>query len=351
MAINKQNISNCFHTNPIYTTPSIGSNVINNYDQYDYMKEKLIGEKATNITTKILKAIDDLAKKAKTIPKKDFIDQYIRPMLALKLDLSRFNKICPVKTEMFCDSNSITPMIEAGIKSKEMILKEVENELDTQIAEQVASNMATMATLDANNINATGSSSYYNSYPTIMDNLYTSGGQSLQLVTSTTTSAVNPVWYTNVVQIVREQLNRIDVQEGHPAEIKLPDGTLLNVDEKGNFTINDSEAKIIYKSDRMKEGNKFINATDLIESFIKALGEKGVKQTDVLSIPIELFFTWLVAEAAKQDAEEVPEMDVVEQLKKYHIPLLAAPVKEQIQLDMFPKLNIIGRLENLGIEA
>lgn len=50
--------------------------------------------------------------------------------------------------------------------------------------------------------------------------------------------------------------------------------------------------------------NKFINASDLMEDFVRFLGENDVKKKDALSIPIESFVKWLIIRACEEDQEE-----------------------------------------------
>jgi len=81
---------------------------------------------------------------------------------------------------------------------------------------------------------------------------------------------------------------------------KLPNGGTLKIDELGNFKIIENN-NITYKSCNIREFNKYINASDLLEGFINFLGEQGMKQIDVLKTPIEIFITWLIFKAAEQD--------------------------------------------------
>lgn len=50
--------------------------------------------------------------------------------------------------------------------------------------------------------------------------------------------------------------------------------------------------------------NKYINASDMLEDFIKYLGEHGVKQSEFMGLPIELFIKWLIIKACEADNEE-----------------------------------------------
>lgn len=52
------------------------------------------------------------------------------------------------------------------------------------------------------------------------------------------------------------------------------------------------------------EFNRYINASDLMEEFIKFLGEHRVKKGQVMSLPLELFIKWLIIQACEADHEE-----------------------------------------------
>jgi hypothetical protein len=55
--------------------------------------------------------------------------------------------------------------------------------------------------------------------------------------------------------------------------------------------------------------NKFLNASDLVEEFIKWSRSKGIGGEEALGIPIELFVKYLVLEATK--ADESPEQELL----------------------------------------
>lgn len=50
--------------------------------------------------------------------------------------------------------------------------------------------------------------------------------------------------------------------------------------------------------------NPYINASDLLEEFIRYAGSEGVRQGEVFDLPIELFIKWLIVKACEQDQEE-----------------------------------------------
>jgi len=90
-------------------------------------------------------------------------------------------------------------------------------------------------------------------------------------------------------------------------EILMKDGTIIKIDENLNHTILDQNAKVIYKGNRIREFNKYINASDLLEQFITDMGKLGAKQSNILSTPIEIFINWLILKAAQQDGDTLPE--------------------------------------------
>lgn len=53
-----------------------------------------------------------------------------------------------------------------------------------------------------------------------------------------------------------------------------------------------------------REFNKYISASDLLEEFIRWLGEQGLRQKEVYGLPLEYFIKWLVLRACEEDDEE-----------------------------------------------
>jgi len=97
-----------------------------------------------------------------------------------------------------------------------------------------------------------------------------------------------------------------DVKVKPNSELHLPDGSVLKVDSFGNFKVLDDKAIVTHKGNNTREFNKFINASDLLEAFIKDLGDLGVKQHEVLDVPIEMFINWLIFKAAEEDGDDAP---------------------------------------------
>jgi len=50
--------------------------------------------------------------------------------------------------------------------------------------------------------------------------------------------------------------------------------------------------------------NKYVNASDLLEEFIKFLGDEGVRRAEIMGMPVELFIKWLIIRACEEDEEE-----------------------------------------------
>lgn len=95
--------------------------------------------------------------------------------------------------------------------------------------------------------------------------------------------------------------------EARKQSIELPDGARLEVDELGNYRIEDKDAKVTYRANRIREFSPHLNASDLLAQFVRYVQGLGVRQDEVLALPIELFINWLVIEAAERDRDPAPE--------------------------------------------
>lgn len=105
---------------------------------------------------------------------------------------------------------------------------------------------------------------------------------------------------------------RLDLKDGQLVvpkgrDLLLPDGTVLHIDDLGNVRIDDANAKVIYQASRMREFNPYVNASDLLASFIRFAGSLGLGRMDIGELPVALFINWLVIEAAKQDGDPIPD--------------------------------------------
>lgn len=119
--------------------------------------------------------------------------------------------------------------------------------------------------------------------------------------TTYTTSNVTNLIYFPVENLTIKQ-DKFKV-EG-PISLQMPDDSLIEVDESGNYQILDKEAVVTYKATNVREFNKYINASDILEEFILFLGKMGAKQGEVLNVPIELFINWIIFRASQEDGEE-----------------------------------------------
>lgn len=121
--------------------------------------------------------------------------------------------------------------------------------------------------------------------------------------------------------IEAEKLKRVEVDTGVDIDLALPDGHVIKVKSDGSFAIENKDAKVTYKACNMREFNRYVNASDLVEEFIRLLGRLGCKQSQVLNVPIELFINFLILKAAEAD-NVTPPPDVP---KLENHPLLPSP--------------------------
>jgi hypothetical protein len=122
-------------------------------------------------------------------------------------------------------------------------------------------------------------------------------------------------------------------------QMEMPDGSKIIIDDLGNYRIEDKEAKVTYKANRVREFSPHLNASDMVAKFVEYVGRLGLKQREMLNLPIQLFINWLVIEAAERDSDPIPE-GVVPVAKH---PLLIGAIR--------PKCLCCGRfIRRLNIE-
>lgn len=151
--------------------------------------------------------------------------------------------------------------------------------------------------------------------------------QAVQLYTNTS-SCTNTIWITmpagtSATTTLPVALNLplpdvgtdININDGRPHTIRFQDGTIIDVKANGSFEIKDEDAKVIYRANRSRDFNPFINASDKLEDFIKFCGTVGVRQGDMLGIPLKHFIAWLVIEAARADGEPEPSVPLLSDLR------------------------------------
>jgi hypothetical protein len=164
----------------------------------------------------------------------------------------------------------------------------------------------------------------------------TAGTISNYIVSNSTSVTIdsNMVDWADGVQVVEREVIPKKVHIGTAFEMEMPDGSKLTVDASGNYKIEDKDAKITYQANRLREFNRYLNASDLIAEFIGDLGKLGATQGKVLHVPIELFINWLIIRAAEADGEE-PAEDV----PKLAVPPMLLPAPKPIP----PKCGFCGR--------
>lgn len=113
----------------------------------------------------------------------------------------------------------------------------------------------------------------------------------------------------------------IHIPEGSKSKTKitLPNGTVVSIEPDESITINDSDAKILYKTKSVREFNPYLNASDLLEEFISYCAKQKISKKDFSELPISLFILWLIVRAAEADEDPVDEV----------LPLLTTAVKKR----------------------
>ncbi len=94
--------------------------------------------------------------------------------------------------------------------------------------------------------------------------------------------------------------------------LELPDGTIIEVKDDGSYAVVDADAKVKYKGNPLREFNRYINASDLLEEFVDFVGSVGgIDKQGFFDLPVELFIRWLVIRAAEADGDDAPEDEAV----------------------------------------
>jgi len=161
---------------------------------------------------------------------------------------------------------------------------------------------------------------------TVTNSAYTSLSNAMT-TSATTNTIVCPTWpngtavYDPIDNVYYEDDDdSITLRNGDARTLRLPDGTVIDVQTNGSFTINDKDAKVIYRANRVRDFNSFVNASDKLEAFIKFCGAIGVRQSEMLDIPVKHFIAWLIVEAAKADGERPEEIATFPDLRQHVHP-------------------------------
>ena len=160
----------------------------------------------------------------------------------------------------------------------------------------------------------TSGSTYRVTVPSVV-RTYFSNSTANTTTQSTGSISSIPVW--DAIRSVRDHLK---IDAGEACRIDLPDGTAIDVKADGSFTIEDKDAKVIYRASRIRDFNPFINVSDRIEEFIAFCGAQGVRKGEMLELPLSLFIGWLVIQAAKADQEPEPAVPLLPDLRKRITP-------------------------------
>lgn len=125
--------------------------------------------------------------------------------------------------------------------------------------------------------------------------------------TTNSTNVICDYWDDSTAHWVSVASDELELPS-HVRRVRLKDGSILHVDEKGNFHLDDKAAKVIYAAHRNKDFNPYVNAGELVGSFIDYIRQSipGVKRSDIPTLPLELFVNWLVLEAAERDGDPAP---------------------------------------------
>lgn len=185
------------------------------------------------------------------------------------------------------------------------------------LAQQMQNQMYSQLQNQMMGLVAAGTGSLYS--PTSNTMYYTSSNPATTSTTTTSTYMNVPVSSLQAMHLL--EIDRIlNFTDGQPHTLRFPDGTVIEVEANGSFTINDKNAKVVYKANRSRNFNPFLNASDKLEDFIKFCGQAGVKQDEVLNIPIKHFIGWLIVESAKADHEPTPDIPLLPDLRKENRP-------------------------------
>jgi hypothetical protein len=88
----------------------------------------------------------------------------------------------------------------------------------------------------------------------------------------------------------------------------LPNDVQVKIDgQTGGITIDDADRKVFYEA-APRGFNKYLNASDTLEDFIRYLGRMDVRQRHVMAMPLGLYINWLIIEAAEKDGDTADDL-------------------------------------------
>lgn len=112
-----------------------------------------------------------------------------------------------------------------------------------------------------------------------------------------------------------------NIRAGDELTVGLPDGARLIVERSGNYKIEDKNAKITYKANRVREFNTYLNASDRLEDFIRYCKGFDISQHEMVDLPIKLFIMWLITEAASADQLPPNDSHQIEDIKRLNLEI------------------------------
>lgn len=102
----------------------------------------------------------------------------------------------------------------------------------------------------------------------------------------------------------------IHIPSGHhsSAVFTLPNGVRIKLHPDDSIEIDESDGKQLYKAASIREFNKYLNASDLLEEFVLFCSKEKMTRKDFSELPISLFIYWLIVKAAEADGDPVDEV-------------------------------------------
>lgn len=174
---------------------------------------------------------------------------------------------------------------------------------------------------------STGTSSANALHIPVSSTTMSTNGSIITITGGTATTINNAMHQQMLAQLNQSQIALMSrngrVKLDSECEIELPNGTIIDMKADGSYQIIDQDAKIKYKGNPLREFNRYINASDLLEEFVDFVASVGgINKDGFLNLPIELFIRWLIIRAAEADGDDAPED---EKALKAHPALLPAP--------------------------
>lgn len=103
--------------------------------------------------------------------------------------------------------------------------------------------------------------------------------------------------------------NEIHIPDGvrTTATLVLPNKTKIKIFPDDHIEIDDTDERRLYQSQPVRDFNKYLNASDLLESFIEFCAKENMTKKEFSELPISLFILWLIVRAGETDGDPVDE--------------------------------------------